>query len=985
MTNNKTHKVAASIALVLFLFVGTNAFAQQQIKGKVIDASTGEALPGVNILVLGTTKGTATDTKGNYQLTVPAINDTLRFSYIGYKSQNVPINGRTTINVKLTSLTVEGQQVVVVGYGTQKKEDVTGAVASVSSSDFINSSPQDAAALIKGKIAGLIINQPSGSPTATSEIKMRGTSTLYASSSPLVLIDGIPGNLNTVSPQNIASISVLKGGSAAAIYGSRGSNGVILITTKQHKGNQPPTISYQTYVNVQQIKKKPNFMNAAQIRAANKNYNAGFIDYGHNTDWANQILRQSLPVGTENNLVLSGGNTNTNYRATLNYRRTNGIFRRSYNQRVQGRIHVSHSMFNDRLVTKVNLSSKVQDYPTDFNNYIWHQAIIRNPTDRVYNDQGGYQIRPQFNYDNPVSLLNEDNGKVDTRDLRLNGTMRWDPFKTLSLKVLGSLSKSETLSGYSETFQHISTLKNNVNGYASRGLDSNTDKLMEFTANYENSFGENNVKLLGGYSYQQQVYQGFSANNSDFPSDLFSYNNLSTGNYLTQGKANMSSYKNSYKLIGFFSRLNYNYANKYLLMVSLRYEGNSKFGANHKWGYFPAVSAGWRIDQENFMKKFTFIDNLKVRAGYGVTGIAPSDSYLSLASYGFGAKFYDNGQWVQGIVPTRNANPNLKWERKVEYDLGLDFALFDNHVSGSFDLYDRKTKDLLFNYSVPSPPYLYNTILANVGEMSNKGLEASLNFTVFQTHKFLWKTGFNYSTNRNKLVSLSNDQFKTQNNYIDTGYIGESVQLNTHRIYVGGPVGNFYGYKSVGIASDGSWLIQGANGKTLKYPQKTSLTDRQVIGNGIPKDHISWNNTVKYKNWDLNVDVHGAFGFQILNYDKLFYTNPNYTQYNLMPSAFDKVYGKRQLDSEWAYMSYYLENGNYVKVDNITLGYTFNVNKVDYISHARLYLSLDNAFTFTGYSGMDPEVSISGLAPGDDHRGKYPTTRTFTLGLNLNF
>ncbi|HKJ33706.1 MAG TPA: SusC/RagA family TonB-linked outer membrane protein, partial [Balneolales bacterium] len=972
-----------------------NAFAQQQIKGKVIDASTGEALPGVNILVLGTTKGTATDTKGNYQLTVTSVNDTLKFSYIGYANKIVPINGRRKINVKLTSKTVNGQQIVVVGYGTEKKEDLTGSVASVSSKDFTKAAPRDAASLIQGKVAGLNISTTSGNPTEGSQISLRGVTTLMGSSTPLVLIDGVPGDLNTVSPENIASISVLKGGSAAAIYGTRGSNGVILITTRQAKSNQKPTIEYDGYVNVQTIYKKPHFLNAADYRKYIKQgYN--FTDYGGNTDWLNRIMR--TPLSQDHNLSLMGGDPNTSYTASLNYKSWQGIFLNSDNKRLSGRVNVHHSMFDGKLKSTVTALVRDKKYWTggdgySFNNYVYRQALIRNPTDTPYDKNGNYIYRSGYRYDNPLVLLNERNGDNENREFRLHGTMQWKPINNLNVKLLASTDKWTQIRGFSESLKDVSNIKLGLHGYASRGTSSKTDQLLEMTGNYQHSFGEHQFKLLGGYSYQNVVNQGFWMNNYHFPTDLFTYNSLGSGNALTQGKANMNSSKSSYKLIGFFSRLNYNFNNKYLLMASMRYEGNSKFGANHKWGMFPALSVGWRISQEKFMKNISFISDLKIRAGYGVTGIAPEQAYQSLTAYSYGAKMYSNGQWIQGLAPSRNPNPNLKWERKAETDIGLDFSLFKDKLSGSFDVYKRDTKDMLWNYSVPVPPYLYNTILANVGHIRNEGIEAQLKYTIARKGSFSWITEATASTNRNKLVSLNNDQFHTTNNYFDTGYTGEPIQLPTHRVQIGGPIGNFYGFKSVDIDNQGRWIILNKNGKRIPIAD-AHPDDRRVLGNGIPKYHLSWNNTFSYKNWDLNINMHGAFGFQILNLQKMFYSDPKVTQYNMLKSAFNKVYGKHILNDDLAYVSYYIENGDYWKFQTITLGYTFNVNKISEIQKARIYVSGYNLFTITGYSGMDPEVTTgtgtsgnnpNALAPGVDARDKYPTTRTFTLGINLTF
>ncbi len=983
--------------LPLLLLWHSNGFAQHTVTGTVIDAEDQEPLAGVNIIIRGTTQGTSTNQDGAYEINVPSESDTLMVSFVGYETRTIPINGRSEIDIELTSQQVVGEELVVVGYGTQRREEVTSAVSSVSSEEFIQASPKDAASLIKGKIAGLNISEPSGNPVSGTEIKLRGTTTLNASSEPLILIDGVPGDLNTVAPENIESIDVLKDGSAAAIYGSRGSNGVILITTKRHGANQPTTLRYQGYVDVQQITKMPGFLDAEGVRSMNEQFGpdgsgefSGFTDYGFNTDWPDRIMR--TPVSQNHTLTLSGGNASTSYSTSLNYRPTNGLFIRSENELINGRINVNHSMFEGKLVADVSANSRIQTYWTggdgfSFNNSVWRHALIRNPTDRVFNtdnDAVKWQERPIFNYVNPVGLLKESGGENENRELRLNGTLTYNPVEELSLSILGSTSRWNQERGYSESFQHFSTTANNLDGYASRGLSSNQDNLLELTATYENSFGIHSFNVLGGYSWQEVTTENFFANTFNFPTDLFDYNSLESGQAINEGEANIGSGKESFKLIGFFGRVNYNYDDRYILMGSVRYEGNSKFGADNKWGVFPAVSAGWRISNESFMETVDFINDLKIRAGYGVTGIAPGDPYQSLASFSYGGSFFNNGEWVQGIEPSRNANPNLKWERKEEINLGLDFTVLDDRIEGSLDLYKRTTKDLLFNYDVPSPPFLFGEILANVGEMENRGLEAVLNFQAIQKQDLSWTTGLTYSTNSNKLVTLSNDQFSTENNFINAGGIGESVQLPTHRIEVGGQVGNFFGYKTVDIDENGEWIIEDPEGNRVNYVD-ISLEDRQVLGNGVPNHNLSWNNTFRYKNFDLSTTVRGAFDFQILNLTRLFHENPRQSQYNLLESAFEPIYGKRLLNNEWQYMSYYIEDGDYVKVDNITLGYTFNVNNLNIISNARLYVSSRNVFTITGYSGIDPEVGIGGLNPGVEPRDQYPTTRTFTFGVDIQF
>lgn len=974
------------LLIVLFAVFSVNAFAQHTVTGIVTDGKTSESLPGVNILVKGTAQGTATDTEGAYKITVSSSSDTLVFSYMGYRNEEIPIKGRTKVNVSLQPQALMGEDVVVVGYGTQRKEDLTSAVSSVGSEELIKSSPKDVASLVQGKVSGLEISTPSGDPTQENEIKLRGTTTLEASSAPLVLIDGVPGDLGTVAPEDVESVNVLKDGSAAAIYGSRGSNGVILITTKKHQPGQPVTIQYDGYVSSEQIVKRPDFLDAGDYRnLIDEGYD--FTDYGYDTDWQDQVLRN--PVSHTHNLSFSGGNEATSYTATINYKNSQGIFKRSDNEEATGRININHSMFDGEIQADLNLISRMQNYwtggdGTSFNNYVWRQALIRNPTDRVKNDEGNWQERTGYFYDNPMGLLNESDGKNEERELRMNGTLTWNPLDNLSLKLMGSSTRWTEIRGYSESFQHVSTVNEGLDGYASRGLASNVDQLLEFTGTYDNTFKNHDFSLLGGYSYQNVTNEGFWMTNYDFPTDLFDYNSMESGNALTEGQANMNSDKSSYKLIGFFSRLNYNWSNRYLLMASVRYEGNSKFGADNKWGVFPAVSVGWRINQESFMDDLSFISDLKLRAGYGVTGIAPSDPYQSLTSFSYGDRFYNNGEWVQGITPSQNPNPDLRWERKEEINLGIDFGLMEDRISGNIDVYRRDTKDMLWNYDVPVPPYLYNSILANVGQMRNEGIEVKLDFDVVQSKDFTWSTNINYSTNRNKLVTLSNELYETTNDYFYAGYTGEPVQMPTHRVDIGGPIGNFYGFESVDIDENGEWIVLNSDGDRVPIDD-VNEDDRRVLGNGIPNHNLAWNHTLRYKNFDLNVNMRGAFDFQILNFQRMFYENPTVTQYNMLESAFDKVYGKHQLNYDLAYTSYYLEDGDYWKIDNVTLGYTFDVSTLDLISRARVYVSGRNLYTITGYKGMDPEVSTNGLDPGNDPRDKYPTTRTFTVGLNLTF
>jgi len=492
------------------------------------------------------------------------------------------------------------------------------------------------------------------------------------------------------------------------------------------------------------------------------------------------------------------------------------------------------------------------------------------------------------------------------------------------------------------------------------------------------------MSLMGGYSYQNNIYEGFYMTNWDFPTDFYSYNRMQSGDALSRGEATMNSSKSENSLIAFFARASYNFDDKYLVMASLRQEGSTKFGANHKWGTFPALSVGWRISRESFMEELDFISDLKLRAGFGITGTAPGSSYLSLISLNYGTRFLSNGVWIQGIEPNRNSNPDLRWETKEEINIGLDFGLLNGRISGTIDVYRRRTNDMLWDYQVPTPPYLYSTITSNVGVMDNRGLEALLQGTPVKGTNLSWTTGLTYSTNRNKLVSLSNEQFQTTNDFFYSGHTGEPIQQTTHIVKIGDQIGNFYGWKSVDITDAGIWIIENKDGENIPITASTQ-DDRKVLGNGLPKHYLGWNNSVRYKNFDLEVNMRGAFGFQILNFQRMYYENPRIFQYNMLETAFDNVYGKARLNSDLAYVSYYIEDGDYWKIDNVTFGYTLNLKNQNVIKNARIYASGLNLYTLTGYKGIDPEVNRIGLNPGNDERDKYPTTRTFTLGVNVTF
>ncbi|MFT3738793.1 MAG: SusC/RagA family TonB-linked outer membrane protein [Breznakibacter sp.] len=961
----------------------------KSVSGKVTDASN-EPLPGVTVLIKGTSIGTITDADGNYRLELTSDQVTLAFSFIGYKITEIPVNGQSIVNATLDDEVIGLNEVVAIGYGTQRKGDVTSSVATVKSSDFLAGSVKDAGQLIQGKVAGLTLNTTSGDPTSGTSIRLRGNTTLFGTSTnPLVLVDGIPSDLGTVAPEDIESIDVLKDGSAAAIYGTRGTNGVILITTKRASSNYQSHVEYSGYLSTQTIARKLDMLTAEDYRAQiEKGMRLPSDDLGASTDWLDEITQ--TPLNHVHNLTFRGGNSETNYLATINYRDIDGIFLKSFSERFTVRADINHSMFDKKLVFNIGILSRTEKYRA-FDGYTYRQAVIYNPTSPIKDENGVWVEQPgAFNYDNPLARINESDAETSTNLNRVSSTITLKPAEGLNLKAILSYSKWNQTYGYYETSKHISTVRSGLNGYASNSTTENAEKLMDLTAEYKKAIADHTFSLLGGYSFQDFVGRNFYVNNNDFPTDQFGYNNIGIGNGIKEGSTawGIGSGKTKTNLIGFFGRANYNYKNRYLLMASVRHEAASQlYGTSSPWGTFPSVSLGWRLTEESFMDGVDFLNDLKLRAGYGVTGTQPSELFLGVGMLAFGSPFYNDGKWIQTLSPGRNPNPHLRWEEKKETNIGVDFAMLKSRLSGSIDIYNRKIDGLLYDYSVPTPPNLVNKTRANVGVMENKGIEVLVNAIPVQTKNFEWNTNVTFSTNSNKLVSLSNELYQATSDYFTTGDTGEPIQTFTHRVDVGDEIGNFYGFKVIDVDDNGKWIYEDANGDAVLYDDfDHSFENKKVLGNGIPKYNAGWNNTLRYKNWDFSVTMRGAFGFQILNFERMYLENTKTIQYNRLKSAYDPVFGKAVLstDMDLEYNSYYIEDGDYWKIDNITLGYTVqNVGR--YIRTARIYVSTLNTFVLTDYKGIDPEVYSGGLSPGNDGRDKFPTTRTFTLGVNVSF
>lgn len=1010
------------VGIILMFFIMISANAQITITGKITSAISEEPLPGVNIVIKGTTEGTISDLDGNYSIVVPDENAILVYSFIGFVSEEIPVGNQTVINLNLIEDIMSLDELVVIGYGTQRKGDITSSVATVKPDEFVKGGVKDVGQLIQGKVAGLTVYNISGDPNSNVQITLRGANTLGGTGrDPLVIIDGVPGDLNTVSTEDIESIDVLKDGSAAAIYGTRGTNGVIFITTKRASGQYTNVVEYSGYVTKSTIAKKLDMMTADDYHrmVAEGVRDSSYVeDWDVSTDWQDELLR--APWSFVQNLTFKGGNDQTNYLASFSWDKAEGIIIGTENNVYTARADVNHSMFKNKFKVNVGLLSRFTKNPNNgdgysFRGYTWRQALIHNPTEPTKNDDGTwFEDRNKFYYENPLGHIYETNGYNKSNLNRVNATLTLEPIEGLELKSLMSYTRYNQTRTYYETRNHFHGAL--VDGYGSNGTEETEEKLLELTATYSKSIQKNRFTVLGGYSYQERDWFDFWIRNQDFPTDLFGYSNLDLGQgYNDRINWDSDTRRERTNLIGFFGRANYSYDDKYLLMGSVRYEAGSQLvGAKEPWGLFPAVSVGWRISREPFMQNLSFINDIKLRAGWGVTGSLPNRLYNAYETKTYSGTIEINGKDYLILAPLGNGNPDLKWEEKTEINLGLDFSLLSNRLGGSIDLYKRKINDLLYDFQVPQPPNKVPTTYANAGVLENKGIEVMIHAVPVQTTDFEWQTSISFSTNKNKIVSLGALGYEVTDK-IGIGNAGEPIWGATHKLEVGSSVGDLWAYKVVDIDSNGYWMyevkipdINGNDSATMivNYDDFSSLrkdASRQVIGNGIPKFYVGWNNTFKYKNFDLTITQRGAFGHKILNRSRMYYENTGIganNRYNQLRSAYDPIFGKIPLNEEvpLEYNSYYIEKGDYWKIDNITLGYTYSGFKKPFIKSLRIYVATLNTFTFTNYSGVDPEVRITGpqpnsknfvddegLQPGNDARDKYPTIRSYTLGVNITF
>ena len=949
--------------LALLLTIGATAFAQKvKITGTVTDPG-GEPLIGVSVKTGNSGAGAITDVDGNYSVEVSPTG-TLVFSYVGFEVRNEPVKNRRVINVTLKEKNDVLNEVVVIGYGTMDKKELTSAISHVGEKDFLTISSLDPSMMIQGKVAGVsITNTGAGDPNNQASIQIRGVSSRSAGLGPLIVIDGVPGgNLTNINPNDIASFDILKDGAASAIYGTRGSNGVIVVTTKKGSKDGRMHTSYSGMFSWDVINKELDMMSAQEFRDVRLGWGDTGVDLGGNVDWLDAVSRTG--TAQQHTLTLSGGNDKSNYRVSADYRDAKGIDLRSHRREYGARASIMHTTKGGLFTITANIAPRII-YRDQADWGVFKDAIEANPTTPLMDPENPtryYNFQGQVVGSNPVErqLLEKDHG--DTKLLDWDGTVRLnllpllgndsDGNHRLSTQVMFADHQYDNDNSWFRPSTSTICINNGREGEASRSYSKERQYVVEWLTNYSGSFGSHNVKGMAGYSYQYAQYSGLNAYNKDFPNDGLGYDNLGSGEYAKEeGEIDMGSYRNDSKLISFFGRVSYDYAGKYMFTASLRHEGSSKFGADNKWGNFPAVSAGWRISEEPFMKNVKWVSDLKLRADYGVTGNQDFGSYISLNTMtGFGYYFY-NGKYFQVWGPSKNVNPDLRWEKGKNWNIGIDFSLFNNRVYGSVNYFNRKQQDLLGNYKVSVPPYLFDETFVNVGTMKNTGIEIDVNFKAVNTKDFSYDLNFVGTTMKNKFVDFSNSKYIGQDYYDMAGTEDPYPFYNLQRIQKGESLGNFYMWRYAGHSADGEWLVYDKDGDIIRASQ-ASDADRQVVGNGMPKFTMSSSHNFRYKNFDLSLFFRGAFGYDIFNIHDFYYGTRNFTGNRL-----DKAYGKNFVVSGSAnpvVCDYFLEKGDYLKLDMMTLGYTLNLKDCPYLDRVRVYGTMKNIFTITKFSGVDP-------------------------------
>jgi TonB-linked SusC/RagA family outer membrane protein len=999
--------------LMVFLFLGgsMSLFAQNlEVTGVISEAGTGELLIGATVLQKGTTNGTVCDVMGKYKISVPK-GAVLKFSLIGYVTQEITVEKEGPLDVVMVVQVTTLDDVIVIGYSTQKKSDKTGAVSTVKSDDLNGGVITNPIQAMQGKAAGVLVSKKGGDPSENFSVRIRGASGFSSNTQPLYVIDGIPGaDPNIVSPDDIESYNILKDAASTAIYGSRGSNGVILITTKKGKATGTAkdgvkddgaysNIEFSTQVSIENVAKKLPVLSASEMRdfsktllakaqIAHPNYtmDSVFIDGGATTNWQDEIYRTG--IGTQNSLSFSGGNKHNSYLASVTNSNWEGTMKGTSKDITTARISATQKALKDKLTLAANLMGAFEK--NDYENYggwgkddIIYQAISRNPTDPVYDSAGGYyKSQRVYSYENPIAVINEVTNNRNAK--KFLGSLKAD------LEIVDGLVASVNL-GYihddntTNYFRPANLYASADNGFGKKQYNAFSSKLIEVTGVYSKNFNKtHNLNALLGYSWQENVYNGFYSQGGDAQSTYAGPENLAVLNDVKWG--DIGSWKGQSNLIGFFGRVQYNFKSRYFISGSLRRDGSSKFGDNNKWGWFPTAAIGWSLDQEKWLSNVKWVNQLKLRASYGISGNQEIGEYRSMVLWEPSGKAVnpETGKEVITFKPAWNANPDLKWEQTSEYNVGIDFGFLNSRLSGSIEVYYKVTDDLLGEYNVPVPPNLAQRTFANSGSMSNTGIELYVQAYPISTKTFTWKTSLTASHNKTEILDLGS-YFNEKDGVRKEGYVsgrGMVGDLNyVTGIMVGEEIGSFYVPTYVTM-KNGIFIYESISGG---YTDKLSEAKRTVVATAAPKVELGWSNLFTLgKHWSLDFALRAWIGNHVYNATEMFFDNPgNLPSLNALPSAID-WYNQGRVSGP-SIADIYVENASFLKLDYISLAYDFNVSKISWLKKLSLYISANNVFTITGYSGVDPETTVNGLSFGIDQYNVYPKTRAYTAGLKVSF
>ena len=974
-------RILSALTLLLITVGLVSAQGGYLVKGVVEDAM-GPVI-GATVLQQGTTNGTTTGLDGDFVLSVPNADAVIEISCIGYATQVFKAS-EVPAKVLLLEDTEFLDEVVVIGYGTLSKKEVSASIVQVDSKDFFRGTTNNPMTMLTGKVAGLnVVTSQGSNPNSGSDYQIRGATSLKAGNGPLVVIDGIPGgDIRSLAPQDIESMTVLKDAASASIYGTAGANGVILVTTKKGSKDEAGTahVTYDGAFNVNFVKDPIEVLSPEEWVRSRRG-----TDYGARTDWYNALLRD-FSYGHSHYVGVDGSTAKGSYNASVSYKNSLGVDLVDAREEFGARAAVEQRLIKDFLQLNISLNTRRvnEEYGNDGS---FGTALTINPTVPIYNEDGSfYQPTAPTGATNPVeAMLNKTaNGQrlYTTGAVSLKANFIKTDVHNFSSTVTYSLDYNDYKSNSYTPIESHDKYWNGYEGTASLSYSKNWRNQLEWLFNYSFHKDAHHINAVAGYSYQDHNSESMNMTNRGFAYDSILWNDIGSGTARTENPAqtSMGSGKSLSKVIALLARVNYNWNNTVFASVSLRREGATNFGVNNKWGNFPAASIAWEMANMEFMRDARWINSLKPRISYGVTG-RRGGSNVARPTYGSHGQYYMDGEWVKGYRPATNANPDLRWEKLVAVNAGLDFVFFDNRLRGSIDLYDRRSPDLLYDYTAPQPPFIHSSILVNVGETQNLGAELALDADIVKTKNFTWTSGINASVGYSKIRTLSNQIYGAS--YIDmlgTGGLGQTSYY--YRYTEGSRLGTLYGYKAAGVNEYGDMMVYDNDGNVITAASANAAY-KDYIGNTIPKLFLSLNNTFRYRHWDLNVFMNGAFGHMIYN---------NRRAGNLQSSGnanvFRTAYTRDKDVREYGGVvtSYFLEHGDFMKLQNVSLGYTLNPKNMDIIRSLRIFLTATDLYTFTGYTGTDPALlSTNGLTPGVDNGVGYPETRVVTLGATVTF